>query len=67
MHNNKKTNLVQIHSNSNQPTSHQINNNNKTLSQKKTRDATSNNLTWIEGKNYHAKNMNMTKFFHNNE
>ncbi len=26
-----------------------------------------NNLTWIEGKNYHAKNTNMTKFFHNNE
>ncbi len=26
-----------------------------------------NNLSWIEGKNYHAKSMSMTKFFHNNE
>jgi len=49
-------------------TSHQIDNNNTTPNQKKTRDATSNNnLAWIEGRNYHAKNMNMTKFFQSNE
>jgi hypothetical protein len=61
MHNNKKTNLVRIHNNSPQPTSHQIKNNNKTLSQKKIKNATSNNnLAWIEGRNYHAKNMNKT-------
>ncbi len=56
MHNNKRTNLVQIHNNLDQPTSHQINNNNITLSQNKTGNAiASNNLAWIEGRNYHAK------------
>jgi hypothetical protein len=46
----------------------QTNNNNITPCQKKTRDAIDdNNLAWIEGRNYHAKNMNMTKFFHSNE
>jgi hypothetical protein len=35
---------------------------------KKTGDAIdNNNLTWIEGRNYHTKNMKMTNFFHYNE
>ncbi len=39
-----------------------------TPGQKKTKDAIDdNNLAWIEGNNYHEKNMNMTKFFHDNE
>jgi hypothetical protein len=57
----KRTNIVQIHNNSNQPTSHEINNNGTTPSQKKTRDAIGDsNLTWIKRRNYHAKNMSMT-------
>jgi len=56
MHNNKRTDLVQIHNNPNQPTSHQINNNSTTPSQKKSGNAIgNNNLAWIKGRNYHAK------------
>ncbi len=67
MHNNKRRNPIWIHNNSDQPTFNQINNN-TTPNLKKIGDATySSNLAWIEGNNYHAKNMNRTKFFHNNE